>query len=116
MHYKFRNKAAELLLLKSLRTRMSLSDKEEQHYLNLKKGYEGEILFDLWTNKLESDCYILNDLLLKLNNTLFQIDSLVIFSECIYIFEVKNYEGDYFYESDRFYKKPKREITNPLNQ
>ncbi len=31
MHYKFRNKAAELLLLKSLRTRMSLSDKEEQH-------------------------------------------------------------------------------------
>ena len=60
--------------------------------------------------------YILNDLLLKQNNTTFQIDSLIILSETIYLFEVKNFEGDYYYESDRLYKKPKSEITNPLTQ
>lgn len=46
---------------------------------------------------------------------MFQIDSLVI-SDNIYFFEVKNYDGDYYYESDRLYKKPKSEIINPLNQ
>ena len=95
---------------------MNLPAKDKQHYFNLQKGYEGEVLFDSVTAKLQCECFILNDLLLKLNSTTFQIDSLVIHSETIYLFEVKNYEGDYYYESDRLYKKPKSEITNPLNQ
>ncbi|CAM3626465.1 hypothetical protein GCM10009865_42680 [Aeromicrobium ponti] len=116
MPFKPRIESAELLILKSLNNRMGLSDKDTQHYLNLKKGYEGEVQFDLWTEGLQSECFILNDLLLQLNNTVFQIDSLIIFSEALYLFEVKNYEGDYYFESDRLYKKPKSEITNPLNQ
>lgn len=116
MPYKSRIESAELLMLKSLNSRMGLSEKDKHHYFNLKKGYEGEVQFDLWTEKLRNECFILNDLLLQLNNTLFQIDSLIIFSESIYLFEVKNYEGDYFYESDRLYKKPRSEINNPLNQ
>ncbi len=52
----------------------------------------------------------------KQNNTTFQIDSLIITSGTIYFFEIKNYESDYYYESDRFYKNPKTEITNPLHQ
>ncbi len=52
----------------------------------------------------------------KQNNTTFQIDSLIITSGTIYFFEIKNYESDYYYESDWFYKNPKTEITNPLNQ
>ncbi|MCP3738627.1 nuclease-related domain-containing protein [Rossellomorea sp. BNER] len=116
MPYKSRSKSTELQILKTLNTRMSLSNKDKQHYFNLKKGYEGEVIFDLLTEKLQSECFILNDLLLKLNNTIFQIDSLIINSEAIYLFEVKNFEGDYYYESDRLYKKPKTEINNPLNQ
>ncbi|WP_394140495.1 nuclease-related domain-containing protein [Cytobacillus oceanisediminis] len=116
MPFKPRIESAELLILKSLNNRMGLSDKDTQHYLNLKKGYEGEVQFDLWTEGLQSECFILNDLLLQLNNTVFQIDSLIIFSEALYLFEVKNYEGDYYFESDRLYKKSKSEITNPLNQ
>ena len=116
MPYKSRTESAELLILRSLNTRMNLSDKDKQHYFNLKKGYEGEVIFDSLTEKLQCECLILNDLLLKLNNTTFQIDTLIIFSETIYFFEVKNYEGDYYYESDRLYKKPKSEIINPLNQ
>ena len=116
MHYKSRNQSSELKVLESLNTRMNLSGKDKQHYFNLKKGYEGEILFDLLTKKLQCECLILNDLLLKLNNTLFQIDTLIITSEIIYLFEVKNFEGDYYCESDRFFKKPNTEINNPLTQ
>lgn len=116
MHYKSRTPSNELLILQYLNTRMSLSDKDKQHYFNLKKGYEGETLFDSLTEKLQCECIILNDLLLKQNNTLFQIDSLIITAETIFLFEVKNYEGDYYYESDRIYKKPNSEINNPLNQ
>jgi len=43
---------------------MDLSDKDKQHYSNLKKGFEGEQQFDSWTGKLETDCLVLNDLLL----------------------------------------------------
>lgn len=116
MPYKSRNESAELLILKSLNTRMNLSSKDKQHYFNLKKGYEGEVIFDSLTEKLQCECLILNDLLLKTNNTMFQIDSLIIISKTIYFFEVKNYEGDYYYESDRIYKKPNSEINNPLQQ
>jgi hypothetical protein len=73
-------------------------------------------MFDLLTETLKCECLILNDLLLKVNNTLFQIDSLIICSETIYLFEVKNYDGDYLYESDKFYTKQKTEIINPLHQ
>ncbi|MBP1932779.1 nuclease-related domain-containing protein [Ammoniphilus resinae] len=116
MPYKPRTESNEFIILKSLNTRMTLSAKDNQHYLHLKKGYEGEFMFDLLTDKLQCECLILNDLLLKSNNTTFQIDSLVILSDTIHLFEVKNYEGDYYYESDRIYKKPKTEITNPLIQ
>ncbi|SET15452.1 Nuclease-related domain-containing protein [Oceanobacillus limi] len=116
MAYKARTKSNELIILEVLYNRMNLSGKDKQHYFNLKKGYEGEIQFDKLASKFQCDCFILNDLLLETNHTTFQIDSLIITAEKIYFFEVKNYEGDYFYHSDKLYKKPETEILNPLNQ
>ncbi|WP_026695871.1 nuclease-related domain-containing protein [Peribacillus kribbensis] len=116
MPYKARTEPAEIVILNSLLPRMSLSDKYKQHYFNLKKGYEGEVQFDIFTEDLECDCLILNDLLLKQNSSLFQIDSLILTSETIYLLEVKNFEKDYYYESDRLYKTSKLEVTNPLTQ
>ncbi|MFS0862415.1 nuclease-related domain-containing protein [Fredinandcohnia sp. 179-A 10B2 NHS] len=116
MLHKVRTKSNELLILESLNLRMSLSEKEKQHYLNLKKGYEGEVLFDSFTEKLTNKCIVLNDLLLKYNNTLFQIDSVIIHSNNLLFYEVKNLDGDYFFEADKLYKSPKTEIINPLLQ
>ena len=65
MPYKSRTESTELLILGSLNIRMNLSDKDRQHYFNLKKGYEGEVIFDSLTEKLQCECLILNDLLLK---------------------------------------------------
>src|SRR5690625_5694810 len=105
MLYKQRKKPYELKVLEYLDTRMLLSRKERQYYFSLKKGYEGEVLFDSLTEKLQCECFILNDLLLNSNNNTFQIDSLIITSDTIYLFEVKNHAGDYYYESDNFYNK-----------
>ncbi|PAV27819.1 nuclease [Virgibacillus profundi] len=118
MPYKSRVKSTELLTLEYLNYRMNLPGKNKQHYLNLLRGFEGEVQFDSLTEKLQCDCIILNDLLLKINNTYFQIDTIIITSHTIYIFEVKNYEGDYYYgyDEDKFYKIPDYEITNPLHQ
>ncbi|MBY0096902.1 nuclease-related domain-containing protein [Mesobacillus maritimus] len=116
MSYKCRTESKELQALKLLNTRMDLSAKDKQHYLNLKKGFEGERRFDRQTETLQCECLILNDLLLKVSNTVFQIDSLLICSETIYLYEVKNYDGDYVYELDRFYTRNKTEIINPLHQ
>lgn len=117
MLYKQRKKPYELKVLEYLDTRMLLSRKERQYYFSLKKWYEGEVLFDSLTEKLQCECFILNDLLLNSNNNTFQIDSLIITSDTIYLFEVKNHAGDYYYESDNFYnKKSNSEIINPLHQ
>ena len=116
MIYKQRAIPSELLILKNLDTRMRLDEKDKQYYANLKKGYEGEVMFDRLIEKLTCECLILNDLLLKQNNTLFQIDTLLITQDSLYLYEVKNYEGDYYYDSDRLYKKNQKEIINPLIQ
>lgn len=118
MMYKPRTKPQELRMLESLHTRMNLPQKIKQHYIHLERGYEGELHFDSFLEKLESDVLILNDLLLKANTTTFQVDTIIISDEAIYCYEIKNYDGDYVYDAhqDKFFRRPNLEITNPLHQ
>lgn len=114
--YKERCESVELKILKLLSQRMTLTDKYKKSYHNLEKGYEGEVAFDILTAMLKCKSLILNDLFLETSGTKFQIDSIIVTQEPIYLFEVKNYEGDYYYESGRFYTIYKKEITNALLQ
>ncbi|WP_249869250.1 nuclease-related domain-containing protein [Oceanobacillus saliphilus] len=116
LYYKSRTKSKELKILTLLDKRMKLNSKDKQHYLSLNKGYEGEVLFDTFTKNLTCECLILNDLLFEVNNTFFQIDSLIMMQRKIHFFEVKNFAGDYYYQSDKLFKKPKLEVINPLHQ
>jgi hypothetical protein len=117
MPFKIRTKSKEFKKLSSLNGRMDLQPSDTWHYLNMKKGYEGELMFDSLTASLDQKFYIINDLQLETNNTSFQIDSVIITKESVIPVEIKNYEGNYFYENDNFYlcsnQKP---ITNPLHQ
>lgn len=116
MPYKPRTKSKEMVILEFLNRRKKLTSKEKQHYLSLKKGFEGEELFDSFTEKLRCECLILNDLLLEVNNTTFQIDSLIITGGMILFYEVKNFEGDFYYENDKLFLKSRKEVINPLHQ
>lgn len=114
--YKPRTKPKQLIILEHLNKRMNLSKEDKKYFYNLKKGYEGEILFDNLTEKLQCDCLILNDLLFEINNTTFQIDSLIITKGTIYFYEIKYFEGDYYFEAEKLFKNPKLEVINPLHQ
>lgn len=117
MALKSRSESAELKIMRSLNTRGDLSPKEKKYYFKLEKGYQGELMFDQLTNKLQSDMLIINDLCLEFNNSVFQIDTLIIAQETIYPFEVKNYSGDYYYDSEGFHNKLSgNDISNPLDQ
>jgi hypothetical protein len=116
MLFKARSESVLLMILRTLNTRMVLAIEEQKYYLNLKKGFEGEVKFDLLTETLQSDCLILNDLLLEINHTTFQIDTLIIFQDRVYLFEVKNFEGDYSYDADNFKTNFGNKYQNPLDQ
>lgn len=117
MAYKERAKPSNLLIMESLMHRSSLSKDERNRYAYLVKGFEGEQLLDQRMEMIESDCLILNDLLLKVNGTVFQIDSLLITANGVYIYEVKNFEGEYYCEGDKMYKlTTKREVMSPFIQ
>ncbi|NHM31892.1 nuclease-related domain-containing protein [Neobacillus terrae] len=116
MLIKPRTEPEELLLLRILNTRWNLDPKEASNYLHLEKGYLGEKQFDLLLKDLKGDWLMLNDLLFDCSNTVFQIDSLLISQGTIYLFEVKNYEGDFYVEKDNWYTAAGNEIKNPLLQ
>ncbi|MBD8069095.1 nuclease-related domain-containing protein [Bacillus sp. PS06] len=111
-----RNIPLELKLLRFIKARMDFDSKAESNYQILEKGYRGEREFDNLMVDFSENLLVLNDLLLEYNGTLFQIDSLMISSNSIYLFEVKNFEGDYLIENDTWYSPSKSEIKNPLLQ
>ena len=90
----------ELRTLRALNIRSSLSEKEYRYYLNLEKGFEGEQRLDQCLKDLPEQVLILRDLTFEVNNTTFQIDTLPIFQNNIYLLEVKNNHGDYYIDNE----------------
>ncbi|ETI69645.1 nuclease-related domain-containing protein [Neobacillus vireti] len=106
----------ELIVMRLLNLREVLSQQEKKNYKNLEKGFEGELKFDLLTEKLQNECFVLNGLLLEVNNSEFQIDTSIIFQKTIYLIDVKNFEGDYYYENEKLYFANGDEAKDPLLQ
>ncbi|WP_204668177.1 nuclease-related domain-containing protein [Gracilibacillus alcaliphilus] len=59
---------------------------------------------------------IINDLLLKWQDSYFQIDTLLLTNDTIYLFELKNYTGQFYFDQDRFCNLQRNEIGNPIIQ
>lgn len=108
---------ATLMYMRSLNARMRLTNKQILYYSNLEKGYAGELIFDqLLLTNLSLNCLVLNDVLLESNNTEFQIDTFLISQNTLYQLDVKNMEGDYYLEKNKWYMFPKIDVKNPLIQ
>jgi hypothetical protein len=114
--YKARSESLILKVLRILNKRMKLTEDDQRYYQNQEKGFQGELQFDVLTEKLQRSCHILNDLQLESNKSSFQLDSSLIFQETYSLFDVKNFEGEYVY-GDEYFKAPSgRDIQNPLDQ
>lgn len=108
--------STELKVYRSVNARMELEGKEKRHYLNLEKGFEGELKFDRLLEQKEGEYIILKDILLEHQGNLFQIDTIVITKDTIHLYDVKNFEGDYYIEGDDWFTISGTEIKNPLSQ
>lgn len=106
-----------MLALRSLDTRMELTSKDKFHHQNLERGYEGEVKFDSLIQDLNGERYIIIDLLFEVNNSYFQIDTLLISQDIIHLLDIKNFQGDCYLKSDKLYSVSSgREYKNPINQ
>ncbi|QQK80576.1 NERD domain-containing protein [Salicibibacter cibi] len=114
MNLKPRETPGELKVLRMLRARMTLPD--DQHYLNLEQGYAGEQIMDGWLEGLSNDCLLIDDLLLEQNRRIFQIDSLLVFQEKIYMLDAKHSAGDFYIDGDKWKAISGTEIQDPLLQ
>ena len=117
MQLKERTEPVDLIAMRYLNVRIELPAKDKFQLSNLEKGYAGEVMFDRMTETLAEDRYILDDLMLQVNNSFFQLDKVIISKEAIHIIDVKNYEGDYYLDSDKLYSVTNgREYKNPVIQ
>lgn len=114
MFKKTRSIPLELIILRILNYRIDLSIKEKLQLSNKAKGYEGEVKFDTLIHSLNT--LVINDFLLEVGDTIFQIDTLIIFFERIYLIDVKNFEGEYCYESSMFKTITGSEKKDPMLQ
>ncbi|MEH7273304.1 nuclease-related domain-containing protein [Neobacillus vireti] len=114
--YKARVEPVVLKKLRILNKRIKLTEDKYRYYLNQEKGFQGEVQFDVLTEKLQRDCHILNDLQLESNKSRFQLDSSLIFQETYSLFDINNFEGEYVYHSEYFKTLSGKEFQNPLDQ
>lgn len=71
----------------------------EADYMRRRKGYRGEVGLDYYLKMLPRDDYfILNNLQLRIDDTNFQIDTLIVTKYFAAIVEVKNYSGTLIFE------------------
>ncbi|MGX1194852.1 nuclease-related domain-containing protein [Metabacillus sp. SLBN-84] len=106
----------ELLVYRSLNARSMLDEEALNQLRNLEKGFEGEKYFEQWLIEKGGDGIVLSDLLFEISGSFVQIDSLFIKPDKMYVFNVKNSEGDYFAEEERWSTPAKKEMKNPLLQ
>lgn len=98
-----RQKSHELQFLDVLYKRKALNGEEKKQYLRLKRGYEGEIDFDhMCAMFLGNDYYGLNDLTLKNQRSVVQIDKMIAHGDTLYLIDVKSYRGMYRFENSEW--------------
>lgn len=106
-----------LRVLSELENRQELSLEQRQNLQNMEKGLSGEKQFDtLAETFLEKGVIVLHDLSLTIRGSSVQIDSMVLTPAVLYIFEIKNYEGDFIMQEGDIYTVSGQEISNPLTQ
>lgn len=102
----------------ALVSRFLFSDEDRANHHRLRRGFRGELEFSKVLQAASpSESLLLHSLSLKSNNSKFQIDSLLLNNQTVYLFEVKNFAGDYYIQKNNWYAgNSDREITNPFIQ
>lgn len=96
-----RHRPAELLHMEAMFTRSKLDDKHHNQLENLRRGYEGECIYDSIFNEVGHDnLYIYRDVYLSIEDSTTQYDSLIVTEEGVVVNEIKNFSGTYTVSDD----------------
>lgn len=109
-------KAHELQVYEALIYRKRFSSKDKRRYRSLKRGYEGEVYFDHLLEQLPGGYILLKDLCLNYNDRFFQIDQGLLYNNLFYMYEIKNYIGEYYDQDEKLYHISEKEVDDPLIQ
>ncbi|MGN8646649.1 nuclease-related domain-containing protein [Gracilibacillus sp. HCP3S3_G5_1] len=110
-----RRKSHELTTYEILSKRKQLNEEEKQRYQSLAKGFEGEVMFDQHLDKVEGEHIILKDLWIY-HSKYCQIDTILLKNGKIFLFEIKNFNGEYYWQDDKVFMLNQVEIDNPIFQ
>lgn len=117
MFLNHRDMPFEMYYYNAISKRRKLTGDEMHQLANLKKGFEGECLYDEIFDFVGHDnLYILRDLYLNINNSLTQYDSIIVMNNRIVINEIKNLTGDYGYKNNSWYKNNRQMESDPFIQ
>ncbi len=117
MKYKKREVSEELKKKRVLHLRSSWSEKELRQFLYDEKGFEGELQFDGRVDQLPEEKYgIIEDLLFEVNQSYAQADSILLAQRKLILAEIKNFEGEHYFENGNFYMSTGYELKNPMVQ
>lgn len=117
MYINDRVKSHELLFYEALAVRAKLTKNEEGKFKRLKRGFDGENLYDdIFDEVGHNDVYIYRDVYLKIEDSVTQYDSLIINDEGIVVNEIKNFSGHCKLEQGGWYNGTFPIPDNPLNQ
>lgn len=104
-----RKMSRELLYLLALERRSILTSNDARKLKTLKRGYEGEVLFDrIFDDVGHSSVLVFRDIYLKIGDSVAQYDTLILSDEEIVLNEIKNFSGLYRFENDEWTVNGKR--------
>lgn len=107
-----------LRVFHTLEGRIPFSKEQSLTFNRLSRGHDGE---SNWAQHLQQHLHnnpaSLFDIHLQSGENEFQLDHLLLFQKTLYLFEIKNFEGDYVLNNEQWYlRTTKKEIRNPLHQ
>ncbi|ENH97583.1 NERD domain-containing protein [Gracilibacillus halophilus YIM-C55.5] len=73
-------------------------------------------MFDRYLEPFSNNFLLLKDLWLSHQNKSFQLDHLLLHSDTLFMYEIKNYAGEFYYQNEKLYLHSGKEMDNPLIQ
>ncbi|WEG13817.1 nuclease-related domain-containing protein [Pullulanibacillus sp. KACC 23026] len=117
MFIKQREVPSELKITRFLQHRMNWTEKETRQLVYDEKGFEGEVFVDHLIEKFPDDNYLaIGDFLFEFNSSYAQIDTLLLMANKLILFEIKNKEGDHYYEEGKLFTASGYELKSPFEQ
>lgn len=111
-----RKVSKELLFYRALSRRWELNPKLQKLWMNQERGYEGEIIYDQIYDESLSHLHIFRGVYLNIENSMVQCDSLIVSDNGFLVHEIKNYNGNYKYESEKWFVRNFEISEDPLLQ